>query len=245
LDRDWKTKQERDISELQSSLKREENFSSNLLQIYKSSTDEIQKKRILAASELWDLTMDLKYTTSPMMLVYASMLDSEISNPKNKASIQKILELLPKEKDFYDKLKLSNEKGNRLRLFVTDEAWGIYHVYTAFVIRSIFEIYNALRENKDFPIWKQNNGTKNYLKLAFDAEDLDLIYKNSDPSMYDVVIAYLEERLKIEINKIFSGEFNLRTQKEVFEKISRETQKITLKDVLETHEFQVIKSWWA
>jgi uncharacterized protein YfkK (UPF0435 family) len=243
LNRDWKTKQERDISELQSSLKREENFSSNLLQIYKSSNDEIQKKRILAASELWDLTMDLKCTSLPLMMVNSTYLDSEIRDPKNKADIEKILKLLPKEEEFYNKLKISSEKGNRLRLFVTDEAWGIYHVYLAFMIRQMFEIYNVLRENKDFPIWKQNEGTKTYLELAFDPEDLESIYQNPDPTMNEVVIAYLEERLKIEINKIFSGEFTLRNQKEVFEKISKETQRVTLKDVLQTHEFQVLKSW--
>ena len=241
LNRDWKTQQERDIVELQSCLKREEESTLNLLKIFKSSTDEIQKKRILAASDLWESAMEMKDTTSSLFY-YSTLLDSEISNPKYKDTIKSWLKGLPKNEDFLEKVHSLSIKNEKIRPFVTDETWKVYHVYNGFIIRTMFEVYDALRDNKEIPNWKKNEGTKKFLKLAFTDDDLEFVYRMSLQS-YKIVFAYLEQRMIIEMNRVFSGEFNLRDQKELLKKVCDDipNQTVTIGELLDKHEFQLLK----
>ena len=131
MNRDWKTKQESEIVNLRSSLKREEDISLNLLKLYKSSTDEIQKRRILCASELWDYCMEMKEITSPLNF-YSSLTDSGISNPDNKTDLQDKIKKLPEYGVFYEQIQLMQKNSTKLRPFVNDESWKIFDVYMGF-----------------------------------------------------------------------------------------------------------------
>lgn len=240
LNRDWKTKQERDISELQSSQKKEEDTLKNLLKIYKSSTDEIQKKRISASSDLWDLAMESQKSAS-YLFFYNVTLDSEYNDPNSQQVIRKIVSSLMPEQDYYKYLEERVIKDRKLRLFVNDETWKVYHVYSGFITRLMFEVYTASRENKPIPNWKSNKYTKEFLKLAFTPEDLEAIYR-MEISAYSAVILYLEERMIIEMNKLFSGEYVIRDQNEILKKIKEDTpiKTVTLDDLANKHLFQVL-----
>ncbi|MDD5023900.1 MAG: hypothetical protein PHF57_08480 [Methanoregula sp.] len=241
LNRDWKTKQEREIIELKSSLKKEEEISANLLKLYKSSSDEIQKKRISAASELWDIAMEAQKTASHLSF-YDILLDSEYKNPKNQVLIKKISKLLMPEMEYYKHLEPLTIKEKKLRLFVSDETWKIFHVYTGFITRLLFDIYTNVRDNKEIPNWKDNENTKKFLNLAFCDDDLEKIYQ-MPIGAYGVIFSYLEERMIIEMNKLFSGEYVIRDQKELLKRINDEepNQILTLNDLSDRHAFQLKK----
>jgi hypothetical protein len=57
INRDWKTKQEKEIVELKSSF-----------QIFQSSANEIQSRRIAAVEELWRSLTELKDFVDPLVL---------------------------------------------------------------------------------------------------------------------------------------------------------------------------------
>jgi hypothetical protein len=83
----------------------------------------------------------------------------------------------------------------------------------------LFQTYESIRKGENILNWKDNKETKALLGVAINKEELDHIY-NLKIGSYGIILAYLEERLIIEMNKVFTGEFNLRHQKELLEQIS-------------------------
>jgi hypothetical protein len=241
LNRSWKEKQERELSELRSHLRRDEENFSNLLQIYKSSSDEIQKKRISAISDLWEFAMEMKRSQSPLSF-YDIFLDSEIREPKTQEIIKEWVGELPKREEFLYKLSELSDKESRLRPFINDEAWRVYNVYRRFISRVLFQTYESIRKGENILNWKDNKETKALLGVAINKEELDHIY-NLKIGSYGIILAYLEERLIIEMNKVFTGEFNLRHQKELLEQISEGLCPgcSSLNDVIDKPEFQFMR----
>lgn len=227
---------------MQSSLKKEENFTSNLLNMYKSSTDEIQKKRIFAVEQLWENTMVIKEKTSGL-LFYSILTDSEFQDPKQKDFIQKCVDGLPKLEEMNEILINVRKNENHLRLFVNDTTWKIYSVYVLFLARLVFNVHLSTIKKKEIPHWKSDDVVKKQLKLVINEEELEKIYALSHGS-YKFIFTYLEELMLIALQKEFSGEFQLRDQKDLFKKINDDitSESITLKDLTNRYEFQKIWS---
>jgi len=229
LNRDWKTKQENDIVELKSAL-----------QIYKSSTDEIQKKRIAAVDELWNSVLELGNLIEPLSIIEAFS-KSESLNSAEKEARQNWIKNLPQYDPYAEIVQRHNYNDRKLRPFLTNEVWKYYHVYRGFIFRTMFDAIIAIQNNQEIPNWKENPNITPLLKLAFTNDEINYLY-HSDQS-YNFVRVYLEESLLIEMSKIFSGEANIRDQKELFNKLKEETPaKITFDDLIERHQFQVLMS---
>lgn len=241
LNRDWKEKQEIEISNLRSKLKVDEETFSNLLNIYKSSTDEIQKKRIAAATELWEITITVKNMESNIFF-YGMLKDSEYDDFYKKEIFQKILKNLPTQEVFDNTYQTVIKRENYLRPFVTDAIWMTYHTYRSFIYRVHWSLYKALQEEKRVPNWKENSDTKKRLSCVIDENELNGIY-NLPSGSFDIITSYLEEKLIIEMNKMFSGEFNIRNQKEIFDKIKESSNDMPgkISEVIDKPWFQLLK----
>jgi hypothetical protein len=98
----------------------------------------------------------------------------------------------------------------------------------------------AKEKNEEIPNWKEDVDIRFLLKLSFTDKELEIVYK-LDFESYNFIFAYLEESLLIEMNRIFSGESNIRDQKELFNKLREETNpKLNFSVLVDRYEFQLI-----
>jgi hypothetical protein len=228
LNRDWKTKQEKDIVELKSSF-----------QIFQSSTDVVQKRRIEAVEELWRSVMELRDLVDPL-LSYETYSKSESSTPLQKQALQDWFNEISEFEPFSKEVQKLIKHDLKLRPFLTNGAWKYYHVYRGFIFRIMTEAIVAKQKSEKIPNWKEEADIRSLLKLVFTDEELDIVYK-SDFESYNFIFVYLEESLLIEINRILSGESNIRDQKELFNKLRDENSpKLTLSDLIDRHEFKLL-----
>jgi hypothetical protein len=241
LNRDWKEKQEKEILQLNASIKNEENFTKNLLNIYKSSTDEIQRKRIIAIEQIWENTMDIKDKTSGLQC-YKILTDAEFHDPKYTEFIEKcVREITPSNEMIQTSIEL-RKKERPLRLFVNDKTWKIYNIYTFFLIRSVINIHLAKSMAKKIPHWKDDEIVKKHLQLVLPSNELDQIYALSHGS-YNFIQAYFEALLLNALHREITGEFQIRDQKDLFNKISEDisSDTLTLANFTEMYEFERLK----
>lgn len=240
LNRDWKEKQEQEITELRSKLKKDEDKFSNLLSIYQNNSTEYHNKRVDAGLKLWDLKLEFQNYTQ-YLLFYGILLDSEIKDVQNKKNFMDKLNELFNQNSYLDNIENLLKKESKLRLLITDEVWLIYNVYRGFIIRALFSVFSSIRENKPILNWKEDDGTKKMLESIISEEDIKTIYSLKIRS-FDVVLTYLELRLIDELIKMFLGEFEIKSQKSILERSISEinSQPSSLKDYLNKPEFQSI-----
>jgi hypothetical protein len=231
LNRDWKTKQEKDIVELKSSF-----------QIYKSSTDIIQEKRIKAIEELWTSVLELKEMVEPLHLYYIA------TDAKGDSSANEILKQgenkLPEYPVYAERIQKIMKHDIKYRPFLTNKVWKIYHIYRGFILRILFHAIIAKQKNEKISDWRKDKGINALLKLVFSPGELTIVYDDLHTGWSTkFVFVYLEESLLIEMNKTFSGESIIRDQRELFENLRDETSdEISLFDIAQTHNFQLYLS---
>ena len=202
----WKSENEEKIEVLKGNITKNNSLLTNLLDIYSTSNQSIQEKRVNSIEILWNSILEIKSNTpSVISFIYDNLTEEE----RNKLFTSNIgydfktmLENLSME-DLEKKMQPVFEKVEKHRPFLENKLWLLFYFYYAFVMRSIFIILKG-RDQRRIEHWNKDSGIKQYLEIALSKEEMEYISDVKFES-YRTIKDLFEQKILNEMLKVTSG----------------------------------------
>ena len=163
-----------------------------------------QKKRIKAAEDIWNTTMEIRDVVSSILFFYSILLPDEYKEGITNRELINV-ENADKSIDEYILKSCSNNEIEKSRIFVGEKLWFLFWSYRAIFLR-LGKKFIDLAKNGEVFIWTEDSNIKEYMNLILDENEIEYIKNNHDFKKLNALKEFMEIKIINEIDTLISGE---------------------------------------
>lgn len=213
----WQNIHNKEIEYLKSMYDRDHTLLKSVISNYSSGFEIIQKERIKAIQILWDMVINLRKFTYPQTFFYGVLTELKTELKIDGPNLIKNFNALAKNLDITE-VSNSAMQVEKYRPFIGESLWALFITYWGFVNYSYVVLGEAINKN-DLKPWQDNEALTDIIIKNFNEEESKVFLTRKMHSFTDTVRA-MESKIINQIQKILSGEEDLKNNIEAYNKIN-------------------------